>query len=149
MAWICFCKNWKRILFPVVCLILSGCGHYLPLYDSPPSGSTGTVIHAGTQASFKCEDDILSIASGTYYYSAEFIDEFGNKRVSMVSGLYFSMRDKQEQARYYSAYAGLIVYFYSLKIEVLAIGVDHIDEFTEVEVSTIGKSGNADRCSGY
>jgi hypothetical protein len=149
MAWIWLIEKWKRILFPAFCLILSGCGHYLPLYDPPPSGSMGTVIHAGTQASFKCDDEILSIASGTNYYSAEYIDEFGNQRQGMISGLYFSLWEKREQARFYSAYTGLTIYYYSIKIEILGIGADRIDEFTEVDVGIMNQSGEVERCSGY
>ncbi len=146
MALTLLLKKRKRILFPAICLILSGCGPYFIDLGAPTLTSTGQLIHAGLQATFDCEDEIFSIASGTNYYFAEFIDEFGNKREGMISGLYFSIMGKQERARYYSAYAGLIVYYYSLKIEILRIGIDRNVEFTEVKVNIVKPSSEIGSC---
>lgn len=139
-------EKWKWIPCIAVCLFLSGCVHFSPYYDPLPRSSMGTAVHAGTQASFRCEDEILSIASGTNYYHAEFMDEFGNTIMGMVSGLYLSTRDKPERARFYSAYAGLTIYYYSMRINILQIGEDSMDEFTDVEVTYVQPSGATVRC---
>ncbi len=137
-------KKLKIIIFIAVSLLLSGCGRYDP-YSSPPPNSIlgGKVIISGAQASFQCDNDIVTLGSANYY-SADFIDEFGNWRTGFISGLWVSLKDKPETNRFFSAYSELIIYYYFLKIEILQVGGD----YTEVEVSAFGQSGKTERCSG-
>ncbi|MBN2085075.1 MAG: hypothetical protein JW748_07595 [Anaerolineales bacterium] len=150
MKWIMVCEKTKRILIPVVLIMLSGCGHYLPLYDLPQSSTMGgTMIHKGTQASFHCGNDYLTLGSPSSYYFADFIDEFGDRKMEKMSGLWISIKNKPESRKYFAVYAGLSIHYYSEIIEVYTIGVDIIDHFIEVEVNNLEQSGEMNRCSPY
>jgi hypothetical protein len=137
-------NKWKVIFFSAVCLLLSGCGRF-DAYSirRPITTFGGKVIYSGTQASFHCNNNIISLASANYY-SAEFIDESGEKRTGNISGLSVTMKDKPEAYRFYSVYSGLTIYYYFVKIEILQVG----DDFTEVEVSVVEQSGKTERCFG-
>jgi hypothetical protein len=136
--------KWRTLIFPAICLLLSGCGRFD--WYSPPRPITtfgGTVINSGAQASFRCNDDTVSLGSSNYH-AAEFIDEFGEVRTGNISGLWVTMKDKPEAFHFYKVYSGLIIYYYDAKIEILQVGGD----YTEVEVSAFGQSGKTERCFG-
>jgi hypothetical protein len=125
--------QWKRILFPVVCLILAGCGSLSPLESASPLSSTNQLAHHGTVASFDCGGEIISIASGGYF-NAEFIGQFGDKRNETMSQLFVSMRGKPESLRIFYGYTGMNIYYYLYKIQVIRLGRDFQNPFTEVNV---------------
>jgi hypothetical protein len=145
MELIWFLRQWKRILFPTVCLLLSGCGSFFPEYSAPPSTSSGSIIYGGTTASFICGDMEFSLASGSYELR-EFIDEFGEKRNETLSGLSAGMAGKPEAQRYYRAYAGMRIYYYSATIQVIRIGNDRNNIFTEVQATYLNKAGEIETC---
>ncbi|MBN2085073.1 MAG: hypothetical protein JW748_07585 [Anaerolineales bacterium] len=141
---ICLRNNakWKTWIFPVICLLLSGCGRF-DWYSPPRPNTGGTVIYSTAQASFRCNDNFVSLASGNYHTS-EFIDEFGEVRTGNISGLWVGMKDKPEAFRFYYVYYGLVIYYYDVKIEILQVGGD----YTAVEVSAFVQSGRTERCYG-
>jgi hypothetical protein len=125
--------QWKRIVISALCLILSSCGSLFPDASTSPLSSTSQLTHDGTQASFDCGGEMLSIGSSGYSYM-EFIDIFGKKRSELTSGLYIYISNKPGTNRSFRAYTGLTIYYYIYKIQVLRLGRDLQNPFTEVDV---------------
>jgi hypothetical protein len=125
--------QWKRILFPAVCLILTGCGSLFPFESASPLSLTSQITHHGTVASFDCAGETIAIASSGYEYT-EYIDISGKIRKEQTSTLFIVMRDKPETRRSFTAYTGLTIYYYIYKIYVFRLGRDLQNPFTEVNV---------------
>ena len=125
--------QWKRILFPAVCLILTGCGSLFPDASTSPLTSTSKLTHDGTQASFDCGDKLISIGSGNYGF-ADFIDVDMKSRSEQTSSLWITIRDHPETMKIYRAYTGLTIYYYIYRIHVFRLGRDLQNPFTEVNV---------------
>ena len=143
--------QWKKFVISALCLILSGCGSLFPDASTSPLSSTSQLTHDGTQASFDCGDEILSIGSSGYSY-IEFIDLFGKKRSEQTSGLYIYISNKPETNRSFRAYTGLTIYYYIYEIQVLRLGRDLQNPFTEVDVKYLEMQQSTVRftyCSSY
>jgi hypothetical protein len=148
--WI-FYNNWKIIPLPAICLVLSGCGSFFPDSSASPMSSTSQLTHQGTVASFDCGDEIISIGSSGYGYT-EFIDVFGKKRNEQTSMLDIVLDNHPETLRSYLAYAELTIYFYEYKIQVLRLGRDLQNPFTEVSTEIMDAQFSIKRytyCSFY
>lgn len=128
-------KNQCKIAFiPVIGLLLSGCGSFLIIdANTSPSQPYSQLVHQSAVASFQCDDDIISIASGGYF-NGEFFDQSGKKRNEMLSQLFISMRDKPEASRTVYAYSGMTFYYYLYRIQILRFGMDLQNPYTEVRV---------------
>ncbi|MBN2084509.1 MAG: hypothetical protein JW748_04740 [Anaerolineales bacterium] len=133
MNWTRFFPQSRRILFSAVCLILSGCGSFFPDASTSPIGPSSQIVHYGTVASFDCDGEIIFIASSGYGYYT-FIDMFGKKRSETTSSLWITIGDHPEKSRVYRGYAGLVIHYYNYKIEVLRLGRDLQNQFTEVNM---------------
>jgi hypothetical protein len=127
-------KAWNRIIYPAVCLLLSGCGSLFMINaNTSPSQPYSQLVHQSAVASFQCDEDIISIASGGYF-NGEFFDQSGKKRNEMLSQLFISMRHKPEASRIVYAYSGMTFYYYMYRIQILRFGMDLQNPYTEVRV---------------
>jgi hypothetical protein len=124
----------KSILYIMVCLFLSGCGSFFPYESASPLSSTSRLVHSGAQATFDCDGQIITFTS-TGNFEAEFIGQSGEIRNEMMSGLVILMRGNPEAERFIYAYSGLTYYYFQYKIQVLRVGVDRQNRFTEIEMS--------------
>jgi|WetSurMetagenome_2_1015567.scaffolds.fasta_scaffold116720_3 hypothetical protein len=138
----CFQKKWILFLLPAICWSLSGCGSFFPNVSKSPLGPTSQVIHDSTQASFDCGEEIISILS-TGSGLTGFIDMFGKKRDERTSGLHVFMQNKPETRRVFRAYTGLTIYYYQYRIQVLRLGWDLQNPFTEISVELMETKNSA------
>jgi hypothetical protein len=136
-----YSEQWKWILISALCLILAGCG---PWFSNPSTSTENLKTHHGTVAWFDCDDEAISIGSSGYGY-LEFIDSVGNKRNENTSTLWISIDNHQGPLRIYRAYAGLTIYYYKYKIQVLRLGWEPLKPFTEINIQYLIESESADR----
>jgi hypothetical protein len=127
-------NQWKIAIIPAICLLLSGCGSFFMINaNTSPSQPYGQLVHQSAVASFQCDDDIITIASGGYF-NGEFFDQSGKKRNEMLSQLFISMDHKPEASRIVYAYSGMTYYYYIYRIQILGFGLDLQNPYTEVRV---------------
>lgn len=128
-----FINYQKHILLPAICLLLSSCGSFFPAASTSPLSATSHIIHHGTTTTFNCGNESLHFASSGYD-STEFIDVLGKKRGEITSRLYVGMSGKPETIKDFRAYTGLTIYYYQFQIQVLRLGRDLQNPFTEASV---------------
>ena len=126
-------NQWRGVIFPGICLLLSGCGSFFPAASASPSQPYAQLVHQTAVASFLCDGEIISIASGGFF-NADFIGQSGEKRNETLSQLFISMRDKPEASRMVYAYGGMTFYYYTYRIQIIRLGRDLQNPFTEVRM---------------
>jgi hypothetical protein len=136
----------KPWIIPCICLALSGCGSFFPLESASPSTAMSMLVHYGTVASFDCGNEKINVGSSEYGISG-FVDVYGKKRDEQLSRLSIGVDGRPETYRDYWAYSGLIIYYYTYRIEILRIGRDLQNPFTELNVTYVEKADSVERNS--
>jgi hypothetical protein len=146
LTWV---KNqWKKILYPILCLLLSGCGSFFPNASASPLSPSSHIIHSGMTTTFDCGDEKIGFASYSFF-AAEFIGQSGDKRNEMMSRLNVEIEGNPETSHDYYAYDGLTIHYYKYRIQVLRLGIDLQNRFTEVIVGyeQQSTSGGSNYCT--
>ncbi|MBN2085769.1 MAG: hypothetical protein JW748_11155 [Anaerolineales bacterium] len=135
-------KQCNGILLFALCLLISGCGSLFPNASASPLSPSSHIIHSGTTTTFVCGDERIGIASYSFF-TAEFIGQTGEKRNEIMSRINVAIEGKPETSRDYYAYDGLIIHYFKYRIQVLRLGIDLQNRFTEVNVAILQKTNSS------